>query len=164
MGLVTPELGTFIWMFVSFASVFFLLKKYVWPAIVDAIDERNSSIKEALLSAESAKEEMTKLHADNQKILKEARREREGMLKEAKEMGAQIVSEAKRKATEEADKVVEAARQSIESEKYAALSEIKSQVASLSVEIAEKVLRHQLEDDQQQKDYFQKLMKEVRIN
>jgi len=164
MGLVTPELGTFIWMFVAFASVFFLLKKYAWPAIVDAIDERNNSIKEALLSAESAKEEMAKLQADNEKILKEARREREGMLKEAKEMGSQIVSEAKRKAGEEAEKVVEAARQSIESEKSAALNEIKTQVASLSVEIAEKVLRRQFEDDQQQKDYFQKLMKEVRIN
>jgi len=164
MGLVTPELGTFVWMFIAFATVFFLLKKFAWSSIVDAIEERNDSIKEALLSAESAKEEMAKLQADNQKILKEARRERENMLKEAKELGEQIVSEAKRKATEEAEKVVEAARQSIEIDKAAALSEIKTQVASLSVEIAEKVLRHQFEDDQQQKDYFKELMKEVSIN
>ena len=164
MGLVTPELETFIWMFLSFACVFFLLKKFAWPAIVDAIEERNDSIKEALLSAESAKEEMAKLQADNQKILKEARRERENMLKEAKELGEQIVREAKTKATEEAEKVVESARQAIESDKVAALSEIKTQVATLSVEIAEKVLRRQFEDDQQQKDYFQELMKEVNIN
>ena len=164
MGLVTPELGTFIWMFIAFATVFFLLKKYAWPSIVDAIEERNDSIKEALLSAEKAKEEMAKLQADNQKILKEARRERENMLKEAKELGEQIVGEAKKKASEEAEKVVESARQAIESDKVAALGEIKKQVASLSVEIAEKVLRHQFEDDQQQKDYFQDLMKDVNIN
>ncbi|RZT97455.1 ATP synthase F0 subcomplex B subunit [Ancylomarina subtilis] len=164
MGLVTPELGTFIWMFIAFATVFFLLKKYAWPSIVDAIEERNDSIKEALLSAEKAKEEMAKLQADNQKILKEARRERENMLKEAKELGEQIVGEAKKKASEEAEKVVESARQAIESDKVAALGEIKKQVASLSVEIAEKVLRRQFEDDQQQKDYFQDLMKDVNIN
>ena len=164
MGLVTPELGTFIWMFIAFAIVFFLLKKFAWSSIVDAIDERNDSIKEALLSAESAKEEMAKLQADNQKILKEARRERESMLKEAKELGEQIVREAKTKATEEAEKVVASARQSIESDKTAALGEIKSQVALLSVEIAEKVLRRQFSEDQQQKEYFQELMKEVNIN
>ncbi|MRT92157.1 F0F1 ATP synthase subunit B [Ancylomarina sp. 16SWW S1-10-2] len=164
MGLVTPELGTFIWMLISFLGLFFLLKKYAWSSIVTAIDERNDSIKEALLSAESAKEEMSKLQADNQKILKEARRERESMLKEAKELGEQIVREAKTKATEEADKVVASARQAIESDKTAALGEIKSQVALLSVEIAEKVLRRQFAEDQQQKDYFQELMKEVNIN
>lgn len=164
MGLVTPELGTFIWMFIAFASVFFILKKFAWPSIVDAIEERNDSIKEALLSAESAKEEMAKLQADNQRILKEARRERENMIKEAKELGEQIVREAKTKATEEAEKVVESARQAIESDKIAALSEIKTQVATLSIEIAEKVLRRQFEDDQQQKAYFQDLMKEVKLN
>ena len=164
MGLVTPELGTFIWMFTAFAIVFFLLKKFAWSSIVDAIDERNDSIKEALLSAESAKEEMATLQADNQKILKEARRERESMLKEAKEMGSEIVREAKTKATEEAEKIVASARLTIESDKTAALNELKTQVASLSVEIAEKVLRRQFSEDQQQKEYFQELMKEVNIN
>ena len=85
-------------------------------------------------------------------------------LKEAKELGEQIVREAKAKATEEAEKVVVSARQAIESDKVAALSEIKAQVATLSVEIAEKVLRREFKDDQQQKDYFQELMKEVNIN
>ncbi|MDE5419841.1 F0F1 ATP synthase subunit B [Labilibaculum sp. DW002] len=164
MGLVTPELGTFIWMFIAFASVFFLLKKFAWPSIVDAIEERNDSIKEALLSAESAKEEMAKLQANNERILQEARKEREGMLKEAKELGATLVSEAKQKATLEADKVIESARINIESEKSAALGEIKAQVALLSVEIAEKILRQQFADDQQQKDYFKKLMDEVKLN
>nr|WP_320117812.1 F0F1 ATP synthase subunit B [uncultured Marinifilum sp.] len=164
MGLVTPELGTFIWMFLAFAIVLFILKKFAWKPILNALKEREDSIEDALNSAERAKEEMAKLQADNEKILQEARKEREGMLKEAKELGATLVSEAKQKATLEADKVIESARINIESEKSAALGEIKAQVALLSVEIAEKILRQQFADDQQQKDYFKKLMDEVKLN
>ncbi len=164
MGLVTPELGTFIWMFLAFAIVLFILKKFAWKPILNALAEREDSIEDALRSAERAKEEMAELQADNERILQEARKEREGMLKEAKEMGATLVSEAKRKATLEADKVIESARINIEGEKSAALSEIKAQVALLSVEIAEKILRQQFADDQQQKDYFKKLMDEVKLN
>lgn len=164
MGLVTPELGTFIWMFFSFLIVLFILAKYAWKPILNALKEREDSIEDALNSAERAKEEMAKLQADNEKILQEARKEREAMLKEAKEMGAKLVSEAKQKATIEADKVIESARINIEGEKAAALGEIKAQVANLSVDIAEKVLRQQFADDQQQKDYFKKLMGEVKLN
>lgn len=164
MGLVTPELGTFIWMFLAFAIVLFLLKKFAWKPILTALAEREESIEGALRSAELAKKEMAELQADNERILQEARKEREGMLKEAKEMGATLVRDAKQKASIEADKVIESARINIESEKAAALSEIKAQVALLSVEIAEKVLRQQFAEDQQQKDYFKKLMGEVKLN
>ncbi|MGQ1910687.1 F0F1 ATP synthase subunit B [Marinifilum sp. RC60d5] len=164
MGLVTPELGTFIWMFFSFLVVLLILAKYAWKPILNALKEREDSIEDALNSAERAKEEMAKLQADNEKILQEARKEREAMLKEAKEMGAKLVNEAKQKATIEADKVIESARINIEGEKAAALGEIKAQVANLSVDIAEKVLRQQFADDQQQKDYFKKLMDEVKLN
>lgn len=164
MGLVTPELGTFIWMFLAFAIVLFILKKFAWKPILSALKEREDSIEDALRSAERAKEEMAELQAGNEKILQEARKEREAMLKEAKEMGGKLVSEAKQKATIEAEKVIESARINIEGEKTAALSEIKAQVANLSVEIAEKILRQQFADDQQQKDYFKKLMDEVKLN
>lgn len=164
MGLVTPELGTFIWMLLSFGIVLLILAKYAWKPILNALKEREQSIEDALSSAERAKEEMAELQADNERILQEARKEREAMLKEAKEMGSKLVSEAKQKATLEADKVIELARLNIESEKSAALSEIKAQVANLSVEIAEKILRQQFADDQQQKNYFKKLMDEVKLN
>ncbi|MCT4624398.1 MAG: F0F1 ATP synthase subunit B [Schleiferiaceae bacterium] len=164
MGLVTPELGTFIWMFLAFAIVLFILKKFAWKPILNALREREESIEDALRSAERAKEEMAELKADNERILQEARKEREAVLVEAREMGDKIVSEAKQKATQEADKIIESARVSIEGEKSAALNEIKSQVANLSVEIAEKILRQQFADDQQQKEYFKKLMDEVKLN
>lgn len=164
MGLLSFELGTFIWMFLAFAIVLFILKKFAWKPILNALTEREESIEDALRSAERAKEEMAELQADNERILQEARKEREAMLKEAKEMGSKLVSEAKQKATIEADKVIESARLNIEGEKSAALNEIKAQVALLSVEIAEKVLREQFADDQQQKDYFKKLMDEVKLN
>ncbi len=164
MGFITPELGTFIWMFFAFCIVLFILKKFAWKPILSALKEREESIEAALLSAERAKEEMVDLQADNERILQEARKEREAMLKEAKEMGSNLVSEAKQKAILEADKVIESARINIEGEKLAALNEIKAQVAILSVEIAEKILRQQFADDQQQKDYFKKLMDEVKLN
>lgn len=164
MGLVTPELGTFIWMLLAFGIVLLILAKYAWKPILNALKEREQSIEDALSAAERAKEEMVDLQADNERILQEARKEREAMLKEAKEMGSKLVSEAKQKASLEADKVVESARISIESEKSAALNEIKVQVAILSVQIAEKILRQQFADDQQQKDYFKKLMDEVKLN
>ncbi|BAX80122.1 F0F1 ATP synthase subunit B [Labilibaculum antarcticum] len=164
MDLVTPELGTFIWMLLSFGIVLLILAKYAWKPILNALKEREQSIKDALSSAERAKEEMSELQADNERILQEARKERAAMLKEAKEMGSKLVSEAKQKATLEADKVIESARINIEGEKSAALNEIKAQVAILSVEIAEKILRQQFADDQQQKDYFKKLMDEVKLN
>jgi len=164
MGLVTPELGTFIWMFLAFAIVLFILKKFAWKPILNALKEREGSIEDALRSAERAKEEMAELQAGNERILQEARQEREAMLKEAKEMGNTLVRDAKQKATQEANKVIESARLNIESEKSAALNEIKAQVATLSVEIAEKILRQQFADDQQQKDYFKKLMNEVKLN
>ncbi|MFA9371769.1 MAG: F0F1 ATP synthase subunit B [Labilibaculum antarcticum] len=164
MDLVTPELGTFIWMLLSFGIVLVILAKYAWKPILNALKEREDSIKDALSSAERAKEEMSELQAGNERILQEARKEREAMLKEAKEMGSKLVSEAKQKATLEADKVIESARINIEGEKSAALNEIKAQVAILSVEIAEKILRQQFADDQQQKDYFKKLMDEVKLN
>ncbi|MBN2598037.1 F0F1 ATP synthase subunit B [Labilibaculum sp.] len=164
MGLVTPELGTFIWMLLAFGIVLFILAKYAWKPILNALKEREQSIEDALSSAERAKEEMAALQVDNERILQEARREREAMLKEAKEMGGKLVSEAKQKATLEADKVIESARINIKNEKSVALNEIKAQVAILSVEIAEKILRQQFADDQQQKDYFKKLMDEVKLN
>ncbi|MFA8433851.1 MAG: F0F1 ATP synthase subunit B [Marinifilaceae bacterium] len=164
MDLVMPNFGLFFWMLVSFGIVLYILKKYAWKPILNALKERENSIENALRSADRAKEEMAALQADNEKILKEAKMEREALLKEAKAMSDQLVNDAKRKAIEEADKIIEAARLSIESEKTAALGEIKEQVATLSVEIAEKILRQQFEEGQLQKDYFNKLMDEMELN
>ncbi len=164
MGLITPEIGTFFWMLIPFLIVLFLLKKFAWKPILQALKEREESIESALQSAEEAKKEMVKLQADNERILKEARMEREAMLKEAKVLSDKIVGDAKQKAVEEANKLIANAKQDIENEKNSAIGEIKSEIATLSVEIAEKVLRKQFSDQEVQKEYISGLVDEVKIN
>ncbi len=164
MGLITPEIGTFFWMLIPFLIVLYLLKKFAWKPILTALQEREDSIEAALNSAEEAKQEMAKLQADNERILQEARMEREAMLKEAKELSSKIVNEAKQKAIEEANKLIANAKQEIENDKNSAINEIKAEIATLSVEVAEKVLRKQFANDNLQTEYVNELVNEVKLS
>ena len=159
-----PDTGLAIWMLITFLIVLFLLTKFAWKPILKMIREREDSIDNALKSAEKAKEEMANLKAENEHILAQARAERDTMLKEARTMKESMIAEAKTKAKEEADKLVAAARETIRNEKMAAVTELKSQVAALSIEIAEKILRHELSDEQKQKQLIGDLLKEVKLN
>ncbi|MGB4774546.1 MAG: F0F1 ATP synthase subunit B [Daejeonella sp.] len=162
--LVTPDFGLFLWSTVAFLLLFFLLSKFAWKPIVKALDERERSIEDALAKAEMAKEEMAKLTSENEALLKQARIERDEILKEAKELKDQIVNEAKTAAQAEGAKMIEKARQEINNQKVAAMAEVKDQVAALSLEIAEKVLRKQFEDQNKQQTLVSDLLKEVKLN
>lgn len=162
--LVSPDPGLLIWSTVAFLLLFFLLSKYAWKPIVKALDERERSIEDALAKAEMAKEEMAKLTSENEQLLKQARIERDAILKEAKELKDQIVSDAKTSAQTEGAKMIEKARQEIDNQKIAAMAEVKSQVATLSIQIAEKVLRRQFEDQNKQDALVSDLLKEVKLN
>ena len=164
MDLVTPAIGMIFWSTLFFLVLLFVLGKFAWPAILTAVKARNESIYKALDAAEKAKEEMSKLQADNEKILKEAKAERDAMLKEAKQLKEQMISEAKEKATEEAKKLVLGAREAIQAEKAAAINDMKSQLASLSVDIAEKILRSKLDNDKAQKELVSNLINEADLN
>lgn len=164
MDLVTPGIGLIFWSTLFFLILLFILGKFAWPAILTAVKARNESIRKALESADKAKEEMARLQADNQKILAEARNERDAMMKEAKQLKDQLIADAKEKATEEAKKLVKSARESIQNEKAAAINDMKSQMASLSVDIAEKILRLKLEDSKAQKELVDKLINEADLN
>jgi F-type H+-transporting ATPase subunit b len=164
MDLVTPGLGMIVWSTLFFLILLFILGKFAWPAILSAVKARNESIKNALDAADRAKEEMAKLQADNEKILAEAKAERDALMREAKVMKDKLIAEAKEKATEEAAKLVKNARESIQREKTAALNEMKVQMASLSVEIAEKLLRKKLGDPKAQKELVDKLIREADLN
>jgi F-type H+-transporting ATPase subunit b len=164
MGLMIPETGLAIWMMITFLILLFLLKKFAWKPILKMIKEREDSIDGALKSAEKAKEEMRNLQADNEKILAQARHERDMMLKEAREMKDNIVGEAKGKAKEEADKILASAREAIQNEKMAAITELKNQVAMLSVEIAEKILKRELSDENKQRELIGDLLKDTKLN
>lgn len=164
MELVQPGLGLIFWMTVTFLILIFLLTKFAWKPIMKALNERESSIEEALRSAEKAKEEMTRLNADSEKLLKEARNERDRILKEAKELKDSMVNEAKSLAQTEGVKMIEKAKEEINNQKKAALAEMKSQVASLSIEIAEKVLRKKFENNKEQENLVADLVKDIKLN
>jgi F-type H+-transporting ATPase subunit b len=164
MDLVTPGIGLIFWSALFFLILLFILGKFAWPAILLAVHSRNESIRKALDAADKAKEEMTKLQADNEKILAEAKSERDALMKEAKEVKDKLIAEAKEKATEEAKKLMKNAREAIQTEKSAAINDMKVQMANLSVDIAEKILRTKLEDNKAQKELVDKLISEADLN
>ena len=158
------SVGLFFWQSVLFIALILLLKKFAWGPILTAVEEREEGIKSALDSAEKAKEEMQALNADNERILAEARIERDILLKEAREMKDEIVSEAKDQANIEADKILLSAKEQINNEKLKAITELKNQVADMSIDIAEKILRSELSDVNKQKELVAQVLKSNELN
>lgn len=158
------SIGLFFWQSVLFLALLFLLRKFAWKPILNAVNEREEGIKDALDSAEKARREMENLQADNQKLIKEARAEREAMLKEAREIKNKMIEDAKDDAKVEAGKLVAAAQASIETEKKAAIAELKSQVANLSIDIAEKVVREELSNKDKQLQLVESMLGEATLN
>lgn len=158
------SIGLFFWQSLLFVGLLLILRKFAWKPILGAVESREEGIKNALESAERAKDEMAALQADNERILNEARAERDALLKEAREMKDGIIAEAKGTASVEADKLIASAKASIEREKMAAITELKNQVADLSIEIAEKVIRKEFDNADKQKEFAGSLLKEVTLN
>lgn len=154
------SVGLFFWQTLLFIALVLLLKKFAWKPILNAVNEREQGIKDALDSAQKAKEEMANLQADNEKLLKEARAERDAMLKEARDIKNKMISDAKDEAKLEADKMVAQAQAAIESEKKAAIADLKNQVATLSLNIAEKVVKQNLATDDKQQELVKSLLEE----
>lgn len=164
MGLVTPSIGLVFWTTLSFLIVLFLLKKFAWKPIMDSIHQREKNIDEALETARHAREEIARLKVSNEEMQKKAKEERDVLLKEARDTRDAIVAEAKNKAKADAEIIIASARETIKNEKLAAISELKNQVATLSIEIAEKILRHELNSDEKQKALVNNLVDEVNLN
>jgi len=158
------SLGLFFWQTLLFILLFFLLRAVAWKPILKAVNDREDGIKDALAAAEKARKEMQNINADNERILKEARAEREIILKEAREMKDKIISDAKGNAQAEADKIIKQAQEAIESEKLAAVADLKNQVATLSVDIAEKVMKEALTDKQKQLTMVEDMLGDVTLN
>ena len=156
--------GLFFWQMLLFLMLLFLLKKYAWKPILSALNDREEGIKNALESAEKAKLEMQNLQADNQKLLQEARLEREAMIKDAREIKEKMILDAKEEAKSETDKMIISAQSAIESEKKSAIADIKTQVASLSIEIAEKVVKNELSDKDKQLQLVENMLNDSTLN
>jgi F-type H+-transporting ATPase subunit b len=164
MDLIIPDLGLLFWTGIVFCLLLFLLAKFAWKPILNAVNAREQKISEALELAVKTQAEMKVLKAENDQILKEARAERDNILKEAKEAANHMIEDAKSKSKVEAQKIVESARLNINSEKEAAIAEIKTHVATLAIEIAEKIVRGELASDEKQKALAEKLAGDIQMN
>lgn len=164
MDLLTPDTGLFIFQVVAFMLLLFLLGKFAWKPILSGLKEREETIETALQSAEQAKKDMEALNADNAKLLAEARKERDVILKEAMAAANSIKEEAKEETSKITAKMVEDAKASIENEKRAALADVRTMVASISLEITEKVLRKELSDKKAQETLVDEYVKDLNLN
>ena len=160
---IKPDVGLIAWTSIFFVIFWFLMSKYAFKPIANALKKRESDIQDALDEAKKAKEEMANLHAENEKLIQVAREERAAMLREAKDTKNAIINEAKDKAKAEANTIVANAKAEIETSKQAAMIEVKNKVGNMALEIAEKVLRKQLQGDSAQEDYVDSLVKELNV-
>ncbi len=164
MDLITPGTGLIFWQLFGFLGLLFILIKFAWKPMLAALDERESSIENALKSAEIARNEMASLKAENEKLLADARLERDVILKKAQDASIKMIEEAKEDANKAGAQMIANAKAVIETEKKAALADIKSQVASLSLDITEKLLRKNLSEDKAQKELVEGFVNELKLN
>jgi len=156
--------GLFFWHLLIFIGLIFLLKKYAWKPILDSINERDESIRDALSKAEIAKKEMEILKSDNEKIMKEAILERDKILKEGNNKKNEIISQAKEVAKKEAEKIVKDAQLSIDLERKAAMKDLKDQIAIFSIDIAKKIVNKDLSNNSNQEDLIKTYLDEINSN
>ncbi len=161
MSLVTPDFGLLFWMVVIFGLVFFLLAKFGFPVITDMVDKRSAKIAQSLKDADEIEARMASWKAEQAQMLEATRKEQSLMLREATETKARIVADAKAQAQAEADKILSDAKARIEAEKESALRDVRKEIALLSVQVAEKVLRHELSDESSQRAFIDQLVDET---
>lgn len=164
MDLITPAFGLIFWQTIIFLFVLFVLGKFAWKPILGALKLREQTIEEALQSAEMAKAEMVNIQATNERLLAEAKQERDKMLKDAAKLAEELKNQARANAKDIGDKMVDEARATIEAEKNEAISQIRDQVAELSVQIAEKLLKKNLSNDASQQELIKSYMKDIKLN
>lgn len=164
MDLLIPSFGLLFWTLLAFLIVFFLLKKFAWKPIIGSLKERETTIAESLATAEKVRAEMAQLKNENEELLAKAREERAQLLKEARDTKERIIGDAKEQAKTEANKIITEAQASIQQQKMAALTDVKNQVGKLVIEVAEKVLRRELEHKSEQEKFIRDLTSDVKLN
>ncbi len=163
MDLLTPSFGLLIWTLLAFLIVFFILKKFAWPAIIKGLNDREKNISDSISQAEKVRAEMAQLKNDNEILLAKAREERALMLKEAKETKEKIISDARELAKIEAAKIMANAQEAITNQKLAALTDLKNQVGMLVVEVSEKILKRELGNKSAHENYIKQLADDLKV-
>lgn len=164
MDLILPSSGLIFWQLIAFLALLFILIKFAWKPMLAVLEERETSIDNALKAAEQARNEMANLKAENEKLLQDARLERDTILRKAQEASAKMIEDAKTEAGKQGAQMIENAKAVIETEKKAALTEVKNQVAMLTLEVTEKLLRKNLSDDKAQKELVDQFIKDLKLN
>ncbi|MGF1636178.1 MAG: F0F1 ATP synthase subunit B [Cyclobacteriaceae bacterium] len=164
MDLITPDLGLFFWHTIIFLAVLLVLAKYAWRPILGAIKNREKSIEMSLKGAEKARKEFERLKGDNEKLILQAKEDRDQLLKDAMVIANEMKDKAREEAATAATKIIHDAQMAIQKEKDAAIRDIKEKVAEISIEIAEKLLRQQLSDAASQKKLIDSYLKDVKFN
>ncbi|MBQ6667188.1 MAG: F0F1 ATP synthase subunit B [Bacteroidales bacterium] len=164
MELVLPGIGLIFWMTLSFLILAFILGKFGWPVIVQALDKRETKITESLELAEKTREEMKALQANNEQLLREAKEERDSILAEARKISQKMYDEAKEKANEEAQRILTSAKENIHYEQMKAIAEVRNTIAELSLEIAGKVLSEEMKENGRHTSYVNRLVDEIKLN
>ncbi|MCK9625440.1 MAG: F0F1 ATP synthase subunit B [Bacteroidales bacterium] len=161
MSLLIPDSGLLFWMIISFGVVFFILAKFGFPVIVRMVEERRKNIQKSLDNAKLAEDQLKNFKAESESIINLAREEQVKILHEANQLKENILNSAKQEAKELTAKQIEQVKKEIQKEKEAAIQNIKSQIAILSVEVAEKVLRQELNNSSAQMNMINKLVEET---
>ena len=164
MDLIIPSAGLIFWQLIGFLALLFILIKFAWKPILASLAEREASIDGALKSAEQARNEMANLKSENEKLLQEARLERDVILSKAHEASLKMIEDAKSESSRQGALLIESAKAVIETEKKAALTEVKNQVALLTLEVTEKLLRKKLGDDKAQVELVDQFIKDLKLN
>lgn len=164
MSLITPDFGLLFWMTIVFLIILFILWKYGFPVIINMVKDRKAFIDDSLRKAQEANEKLANIQAESESILQQTREQQAKILKEANATREAIVEQAQTKAKEEGARILNEAKAAIEAEKQNAIRDIRSQVVTLSIQIAEKVLRQHLDNEQSQMDLIDHILDEVTAN
>lgn len=160
MELITPSSGLLFWMVLIFAIVFFLLAKFGFPVITGMVAKRSEHIEQSLKEAEQAREELANMEKIRQEMINKTRTEQHAMLEDARKAAKEVLDEARTRSREESEEMIKRAKSEIEVSRRVALDEIKSTVASISVAVSEKILRHSLQTTDEQMALITKLVEE----
>lgn len=161
MSLITPDFGLLFWMVVIFGIVFFILAKFGFPVITKAVRSRSDHIADSLKAADEAQARMANLAGEQARMIEETRLEQSRILKEASETRERIIAQAKEDAAAEAAKLLEHAKVEIAAERESAIRDIRRQVAMISVEVAEKIVRKDLDEGDGQLALLDRLVDEA---
>ncbi len=163
MSLITPDFGLLVWMTLIFGIVLVILGKFGFPVITGMVDKRSRQIEDSLNKAREAENRFKELADQQARLLEQTREEQSRLVKDASDVRDKMIQSAKQKASEEADRILAQAKAEIQTEREHALRELCRQVSLLSIDVAEKVIRKDLNKEEEQLELVDRLVKEAAL-